>query len=126
MDKPRLKRRCVQRSKPHIDHEDESDFSDHSETPLESYKDTLETKNTFESIIVRLTMQNTTVMFRKIVNHPYLVHFPLDPKEESKCLLVNEDLINTSGKMMVLDLLLHKLKENGHKVIKGIKFYCPV
>lgn len=61
-------------------------------------------------------MSNSGVMFRKIVDHPYLVHFPLDPNQTKKCLLINEDLITSSGKMMVLDVLLDKLKKRGHKV----------
>lgn len=59
-------------------------------------------------------MQNPAMMLRKIVNHPYLVQYPLIPGTDYA--LINEDLVRTSGKLQVLDAMLTKLKERGHKV----------
>lgn len=64
----------------------------------------------FKELIIRLTMQNSMMMFRKIVNHPYLVHFPLDPNSEKKQLLIDENLVKSSGKLLVLDTLLPELQ----------------
>lgn len=112
-------RRCRLRKSPayHLGDPDEDDFSEYEDELLESLNVSPEqTEKAFKPFMIRLTMQNTVVMFRKIVDHPYLIHFPLDPNAEQKCLLVNEDLITNSGKMMVLDVLLKKLKQTGHKV----------
>ncbi|KAF5306994.1 hypothetical protein FQR65_LT07217 [Abscondita terminalis] len=67
--------------------------------------------------ISRLTMQNPMMMCRKIVDHPYLVHFPLDPNSTIKELLVDENLVKSSGKMLVLEAMLSKLHEGNHKVL---------
>lgn len=53
-------------------------------------------------------------MYKKIVNHPYLVHCPLDSTGLPK---IDDDLIKSSGKLLVLDAMLAKLKEQGHKVL---------
>lgn len=53
-------------------------------------------------------------MYKKIVNHPYLVHCPLDSVGLPK---VDDDLINSSGKLLVLDAMLGKLKAQGHKIL---------
>lgn len=53
-------------------------------------------------------------MYKKIVNHPYLVHCPLDPTGLPK---IDNDLIRSSGKLLVLDAMLAKLKMQGHKVL---------
>ncbi|CAG9858445.1 unnamed protein product [Phyllotreta striolata] len=70
-----------------------------------------------KDFVTRLTMTNVIVMFRKIADHPYLVHMPLDPNSKTRQLLINEDLINKSGKMILLDGMLKRLKANGHKVL---------
>jgi len=53
-------------------------------------------------------------MYKKIVNHPYLIHCPLDPTGLPK---IDNDLIKSSGKLLVLDAMLAKLKVQGHKVL---------
>lgn len=53
-------------------------------------------------------------MYKKIVNHPYLVHCPLDSVGLPK---VDEDLVRSSGKLLVLDAMLARLKAQGHKVL---------
>ncbi|RLU14719.1 hypothetical protein DMN91_012606 [Ooceraea biroi] len=53
-------------------------------------------------------------LYRKIVNHPYLVHCPLDDVGLPK---IDEELIRSSGKLLVLDAMLAKLKAQGHKVL---------
>jgi ATP-dependent DNA helicase len=67
--------------------------------------------------ICRITMQNTVMMLKKAVNHPYLIWTPIDPNAKSRQMFVSEDLIKHSGKLLVLEALLPKLKKMGHKVL---------
>lgn len=53
-------------------------------------------------------------MYKKVVNHPYLVHCPLDDVGLPR---IDDELINSSGKLLVLDAMLLKLKASGHKVL---------
>ncbi|KAG8037313.1 hypothetical protein G9C98_005523 [Cotesia typhae] len=57
---------------------------------------------------------NRYPMYRKIVDHPYLVHWP---KSASGYLQIDENLVKSSGKLLVLDAMLHKLHAKGHKVL---------
>jgi hypothetical protein len=61
-----------------------------------------------------LKMTHPMMQLRKIVNHPYLVHFPVVPGKKE--LRVDEELVRKSGKLLVLDAMLVKLKQRGHKV----------
>lgn len=54
------------------------------------------------------------VLYKKIVNHPYLIHCPLGPDYLPK---IDTDLIRASGKLLVLDAMLAKLKKDGHRVL---------
>jgi ATP-dependent DNA helicase len=63
---------------------------------------------------IMLKMTQPMMQLRKIVNHPYLVHFPLVPGKNE--LRVDEELVRKSGKLLVLDAMLVKLKQRGHKV----------
>ena len=63
---------------------------------------------------IQLKMSNPMMQLRKIVNHPYLVHFPLVPGK--KQLRIDEELIKKCGKLEVLDAMLQKLKQKQHKV----------
>ncbi|XP_056693459.1 probable helicase CHR10 isoform X1 [Spinacia oleracea] len=58
------------------------------------------------------SLQNVVVQLRKACSHPYL--FPgiePEPYEEG------EHLVQASGKLMILDQLLRKLHESGHRVL---------
>uniref|UniRef100_A0A803KYM7 Helicase CHR10 n=1 Tax=Chenopodium quinoa TaxID=63459 RepID=A0A803KYM7_CHEQI len=58
------------------------------------------------------SLQNVVVQLRKACSHPYL--FPgiePEPYEEG------EHLVQASGKLMILDQLLQKLHESGHRVL---------
>ncbi|XP_076670162.1 lymphoid-specific helicase [Andrena cerasifolii] len=66
------------------------------------------------NFLVNIQMKHRVPMYKKIVNHPYLVYCPLDASGLPK---IDEDLIKSSGKLMVLDAMLAKLKSQGHKVL---------
>lgn len=61
------------------------------------------------------------IQLKKIANHPYLVHMPLIPG--TKDIIVDENIVKASGKFLVLDAMLAKLKLLGHKVF--INCICP-
>ncbi|XP_043673997.1 lymphoid-specific helicase-like isoform X3 [Vespula pensylvanica] len=61
-----------------------------------------------------LRFQNRLVVYKKIVNHPYLLYNPLDLNGMHS---INDDIIKSSGKLLVLDAMLSKLKKQGHKVL---------
>ncbi|XP_008072771.1 lymphoid-specific helicase isoform X4 [Carlito syrichta] len=64
---------------------------------------------------VNLKLQNIMMLLRKCCNHPYLIEYPIDPvTQEFK---INEELITTSGKFLILDRMLPELKKRGHKVL---------
>ncbi|XP_063987769.1 lymphocyte-specific helicase-like isoform X2 [Diachasmimorpha longicaudata] len=64
--------------------------------------------------LFRLSFGSRQIMYRKIINHPYLIHLPLNYAGLPK---VDNDLIEASGKFVVLDRMLKKLSEGGHKVL---------
>jgi ATP-dependent DNA helicase len=52
---------------------------------------------------------------RKACMHPYLLEYPLDPETEDY--RIDEEVITSSGKTLLLDQMLPVLKRRGHKVI---------
>ncbi|CAI6353834.1 unnamed protein product [Macrosiphum euphorbiae] len=68
-----------------------------------------------KDMAVSLVFLNPFIQLKKISNHPYLVHMPLIPGE--KKILVDENIVNASGKFLILDAMLSKLKLLGHKVL---------
>lgn len=131
LDEPRPKRKCTQRRinyRKFVRLENERDTEEKQEKEQEgdlssgviSESDVNMDKRDIRKInkiMKNITMQHTMMMFRKIVSHPYLVHFPLDPNSEENQLLINEDLVNTSGKLQVLDAFLPHLMKRGHRVL---------
>ncbi|KAM4030519.1 lymphoid-specific helicase isoform 2-T2 [Anomaloglossus baeobatrachus] len=64
---------------------------------------------------VHLNMRNNMMVLRKCCNHPYLIEYPLDPFTQD--FKIDEQLITSSGKFLVLDRMLPELKKRGHKVL---------
>lgn len=62
-----------------------------------------------------MRLQNTVMQLRKVCSHPFLFDWPLDPKTNDPVL--GRELVNASGKMMVLDRLLRELLTRDHKVL---------
>eukprot|EP01054_Gregarina_sp_Poly1_P005207 Gregarina_sp_Poly_1__5206@NODE_275_length_10210_cov_177_124618_g240_i0_p1_GENE_NODE_275_length_10210_cov_177_124618_g240_i0NODE_275_length_10210_cov_177_124618_g240_i0_p1_ORF_typecomplete_len1872_score305_73SNF2_N/PF00176_23/1_5e67Helicase_C/PF00271_31/3_4e22HDA23/PF11496_8/1_8e21Chromo/PF00385_24/4_6e06Chromo/PF00385_24/2_4e05ResIII/PF04851_15/1_4e13ERCC3_RAD25_C/PF16203_5/1_1e03ERCC3_RAD25_C/PF16203_5/1_1e09Cdh1_DBD_1/PF18196_1/8_8e05CHDCT2/PF08074_11/4_6e03CHDCT2/PF08074_11/0_0008CDH1_2_SANT_ len=59
----------------------------------------------------KLSLQNVCVELKKICNHPFLLHRPEDRET------FNKELLWSSGKMCLLDKLLNRLKDKGHRVL---------
>ncbi|KAJ8680225.1 hypothetical protein QAD02_016012 [Eretmocerus hayati] len=64
--------------------------------------------------LIRLKFGNEVMMYRHVVNHPYIIHYPMDDCGLGK---IDENLIKVSGKLLVLDAMLKKLKQRGHKIL---------
>jgi ATP-dependent DNA helicase len=61
-------------------------------------------------------LQNKIMQLRKVCNHPYLFRYPTDPQDPAN-LCIDEALVESSGKMRLLDQLLNELLRRGHKVL---------
>ena len=69
-----------------------------------------------EDIIAKkITGRSVIFPLLRACTHPYLLDAP---KDENGELLVNEEIITSSGKFILLDKMLAKLGQNGHKVIE--------
>lgn len=62
-----------------------------------------------------MKLQNTVMQLRKVCSHPFLFEWPVDPDTFQP--VINEELVNVSGKMMVLERLLEELFRRKHKVL---------
>jgi len=65
-------------------------------------------------------LQNVVMQLRKVCSHPFLFDWPLDSWTQQP--VVDEQLVDASGKMMVLERLLDALFERGHKVLVFSQF----
>ena len=67
-----------------------------------------------------LKLQNAVMQLRKVCSHPYLFDWPVDPTSHQP--VIHDQLVNASGKMMVLERLLDELFRRGHKVLLFSQF----
>ena len=61
----------------------------------------------------RVRLLNIVMQLRKAANHPYL----FDGQEDGPPFLEGEHLVEASGKLVVLDKLLDRLKAGNHRVL---------
>ncbi|XP_067938071.1 lymphocyte-specific helicase-like isoform X2 [Watersipora subatra] len=71
--------------------------------------------NKVKSHVHGVKLQNPMMQLRKCCSHPYLLSQPIDP-ETGYC-KIDEEVVNSSGKMLLLDAMLAELKKRGHKVL---------
>ncbi|KAM7408022.1 hypothetical protein PAMA_001937 [Pampus argenteus] len=64
---------------------------------------------------INVKLQNILMLLKRCCNHPYLVEYPLDPATQE--FKIDEQLVQSSGKFLILDRLLPALKKRGHKVL---------
>ncbi|XP_069756937.1 lymphoid-specific helicase isoform X2 [Narcine bancroftii] len=64
---------------------------------------------------IHLKMQNVLMLLRKCCNHPYLIEYPLDCRTQE--FKIDEELVKSSGKFLILDRMLPELSKRGHKVL---------
>ncbi|KTW30617.1 hypothetical protein T552_00333 [Pneumocystis carinii B80] len=72
-------------------------------------------KEDLENNVSQLKLQNLIMQLRKVCNHPYMMDF--HTYSDSNKLLVDENIVNMSGKMLLLQRLLPTLFEDNHKVL---------
>ncbi|PIL34554.1 hypothetical protein GSI_03332 [Ganoderma sinense ZZ0214-1] len=65
-------------------------------------------------------LKNVIMQLRKVCQHPFLFHWPKDARTREPVL--GDELVTTSGKMMVLERLLDALFARGHKVLLFSQF----
>ncbi|KAJ1943203.1 putative ATPase [Linderina macrospora] len=71
-----------------------------------------------KTMIKQMNLQFRLMQLRKVCQHPYLFDFPVtDPTDPESPYLIDEQLVRTSGKLIVLDRLLPELFKNGHRVL---------
>ncbi|XP_051504280.1 lymphocyte-specific helicase-like [Myxocyprinus asiaticus] len=63
---------------------------------------------------INLKLQNILMLLKRCCNHAYLIEYPLGPSGEYK---IDEQLVEASGKFLVLDRMIPELKKRGHKVL---------
>ncbi|KAL1263327.1 hypothetical protein QQF64_006066, partial [Cirrhinus molitorella] len=63
---------------------------------------------------VNLKLQNILMLLKRCCNHAYLIEYPLDSSGGFK---IDEQLVEASGKFLILDRMLPELKKRGHKVL---------
>lgn len=62
-----------------------------------------------------MRLQNIIMQLRKVSSHPFLFDWPRDMTTGEY--VINDDLVNASGKMLLLNRLLDALFKRGHKVL---------
>ena len=69
-------------------------------------------------------LKNVVMQLRKVCSHPFLFDWPLDERtsQADSQPVVDEQLVDASGKMMVLERLLDDLFARGHKVLVFSQF----
>ncbi|KAG0088351.1 hypothetical protein BGZ93_002389 [Podila epicladia] len=65
--------------------------------------------------ISNMKLMNVVMQLRKVCNHPFLFEWPTD--KATGMPVLSEELLNSSGKMLVLDRILPALFDRGHKVL---------
>ncbi|KZC11055.1 Lymphoid-specific helicase [Dufourea novaeangliae] len=118
-DGKRKKRSCVLKNLSNTTNNSTEQNSLSSTTPLNDkkllmWKQYTDVKEHNRDFLINIKVQNRGYCIQRIVNHPYLVHCPLD---SSGLPLIDEDVIKSSGKLLVLDAMFTKLKSQGHKIL---------
>ncbi|XP_006811814.1 lymphocyte-specific helicase [Saccoglossus kowalevskii] len=112
----RPKRRCSQKINYETVFEEEKP-NDDVETWFEKFvkkEDVVHEKIRQQTSEVNIKLQNIMMLLRKCCNHPYLLSYPINERNEY---IIDEQLVQKSGKCLILDRLLPALKERGHKVL---------
>jgi len=67
-----------------------------------------------------MDLQNIVMQLRKVCSHHFLFDWPLDLQTQQP--VVDKQLVDASGKVMVLERLLEAPFERGHKVLMFSQF----
>lgn len=92
-------------------------FENSSKTKKIRLDPSIENKKPNNGDIMYIERSNGEASFlrmKQVVDHPYLLRLPVTL---DKIPILDERVITESGKMVVLDKMLKKLKQQGHRVI---------
>lgn len=89
-------------------------YLDRVREEMDSAEPVLEVRSPLDAHI-HLKPTNILMLLKRCCNHPYLVEYPLDPATQE--FKIDEELVLSSGKFLILDRLLPALKARGHKVL---------
>eukprot|EP00045_Choanoeca_perplexa_P010151 m.101553 g.101553 ORF g.101553 m.101553 type:complete len:789 (-) comp15175_c0_seq1:81-2447(-) len=94
----------------------EADMAEDDEgmVPTTGFVAEIEREHINTKSVINISMRNMLMLLRKVCNHPYLMEYPLTLAGEYR---MDEDLVQTCGKMRMLDQLLPRLKAEGRKVL---------
>ncbi|TSK22805.1 Lymphoid-specific helicase [Bagarius yarrelli] len=115
--------RVKRRSRKVVDYSESKDSSNDLEKYIDKVQKEMESQNCAPLVDVQmpadaqvnLKLQNILMLLKRCCNHPYLIEYPLVPgTQEFK---IDEQLVETSGKFLILDRMLPELKKRGHKVL---------
>lgn len=67
--------------------------------------------------LVNVQLRNSMALLRRCCNHPYLIEYPMNDGQ----FRIDESLVTTCGKLLLLDKMLTELKKNGHKVLCALR-----
>lgn len=67
-----------------------------------------------------MRLLNVVMQLRKVASHPFLFDWPIDHRTGQA--VINKDLVEASGKMLLLNRLLDALFERKHKVLLFSQF----
>lgn len=110
----RKKRQCTLNRKFKFEEKTSDDEFDEDSSDVCQTISQFVTKETGKTFMAQIRMSNPMMLYKRVINHAYLVHFPVVPG--TRDLLIDEGIIEHSGKMRVLDAMLAKLKQQNHKV----------
>ena len=78
-------------------------------------KEAQQTVSTPETCERNVKVNSILTQLRKACMHPYLLEYPLDV--ETQDYRIDEEVITSSGKTLILDQMLPVLKKRGHKIL---------
>ncbi|KAJ2142447.1 putative ATPase [Coemansia sp. RSA 353] len=113
--------------------EDDDPFDLPSDSELAANKDTADVEDEGATSglarlkaavqVRQLNLQFRLMQQRKVCQHPYLFDFPVtDPSDPESPYLIDEQIVRTSGKLLMLDRLLPALFARGHRVLVFSQF----
>ncbi|XP_056327247.1 lymphoid-specific helicase [Danio aesculapii] len=114
----RRSRKVVNYSEPNTDSmKDLEKYLEKVQQELDSQASSTPVVNVFMPVDaqVNLKLQNILMLLKRCCNHAYLIEYPLDPTTGD--FKIDEQLVEASGKFLILDRMLPELKKRGHKVL---------
>lgn len=95
--------------------EKEADYTFEHNDDDSSFLSKSSSNDTVSSSLKNMKLNNLFMQLRKVCNHPYLFFYPFDVKTDA--LKIDDNLIKSSGKLVILDQLLPALIARKHRTL---------